>query len=94
MSIVIQLINQLNELESKCEKLKTAEKAEAIEIKHESTAMFKVISIDLTIFILYNLVYLIDLLLYYRNVTMNILKYKRQLIILIQVIKISLSYMY
>lgn len=54
MSIVIQLINQLNELESKCEKLKTAEKAEAIEIKHESTAMFKVISINLTIFILYN----------------------------------------
>lgn len=42
MTVVIQLINRLNDVGSKCEKLKTAEKAEAIEIRAEAEVLFKV----------------------------------------------------
>jgi hypothetical protein len=43
MTVVIQLINKLNEVGARCEKLKTAEKAEAIEIRSDSNALFKVL---------------------------------------------------
>lgn len=42
MTVIIQLVNKLNSLNELCEKLKTAEKAEAIEIKAEAEALFKV----------------------------------------------------
>lgn len=42
MTVIIQLIKKLNGLNDLCEKLKTAEKAEAIEIKAEAEALFKV----------------------------------------------------
>jgi hypothetical protein len=42
MTVTVQLINKLNDVGSKCEKLKTAEKAEAIEIRTEANALFQV----------------------------------------------------
>lgn len=43
MTVILQIINKLNSLNDLCEKLKTAEKAEAIEFKAEAEALFKVL---------------------------------------------------
>jgi len=42
MTVIIQLIKKLNGLNDLCETLKTAEKAESIDIKAEANALFKV----------------------------------------------------
>ena len=42
MTVINQLIKKLSGVTELCEKLKTAEKAQAIEIKAEANALFKV----------------------------------------------------